>query len=81
MAGTKDTSGYQWILAYGIVIMIISFIMKFKAGYTAIYYCLVLSCLLMFIIDSKFIIAGLAPLLPANGQSNTGPTGPVVTAL
>lgn len=54
---------YKFILAYGVVIMIVIFIMKFKAGYALIYYILVLALFLMLVLESKFIVNALAPII------------------
>jgi hypothetical protein len=55
-------SGYKFILAYGIVIMLVIFLMKYKAGYVFVYNILVLALLLLLVTQSKFITESLKPI-------------------
>lgn len=55
-------SEYKYILAYAIVGVALVFIMRFKAGYAAIYYTLILAIIMLFLVESKFIAQSLAPL-------------------
>lgn len=58
---------YKYILAYGVIIMIVIFIMKFKAGYAFIYYTLVLALFLLVVLESRFIVQALSPITIKEG--------------
>jgi hypothetical protein len=57
-----DTSGYKYIIAYGVMIAILVLVSKTKVGYVAIYYSLILSLFLLLVTHSDFVKNILAPL-------------------
>jgi hypothetical protein len=67
---TDIGSGFKWVLAYTIAIVIFVLIAKFKAGYTAIYYSLLLCLLFLLVTQARFIYNALSPLFtPQTGES------------
>lgn len=70
MAGAIE-SGYKYVLAYGMLIMILVFTAKFKAGYNAIYYTLILLLFLVLVTESKFIVTALAPITATASTAGT----------
>ncbi|SRR5260221_7703443 len=56
------SSGYQYILAYGVAIMIFMFAIKTRIGYKLFYYLFVLLLLLLLVSESGFIAKSLAPI-------------------
>lgn len=64
-------SGFKYILAYTIAIAIFVLIAKFRAGYTTIYYGLLIILLFLIVTQSKFIYDALLPILP-QGQTQGG---------
>jgi Lysozyme like domain len=67
---TDVGSGFKYVLAYTIAIIIFILIAKFKAGYTAIYYALLLCLLFLLVTQAKFIYNALSPLFTQTGESN-----------
>jgi hypothetical protein len=63
-------SGYKYILAYTIAIALFVMLARFKAGYAAIYYGLLLCLLLLIVTESRFIWQALAPIAPALQGAN-----------
>lgn len=68
---TLDDVGSAWkyVLAYIVVILIFTFIAKFEAGYTALYYLAVLFLLMLFVTQSAWIANAIAPITQANQQT------------
>jgi hypothetical protein len=64
-------SGFKYVLAYTIAIAIFVLIAKFRAGYTSIYYGLLIILLFLLVTQSKFIYESLLPILP-QGQNQGG---------
>lgn len=62
---TDAGSGFKYILAYTVAISIFVIIARFRAGYVAIYYGLVLLLLLLLVTESRFIWNALAPIAPS----------------
>jgi len=65
-----DDSGYPYILGYGVIIALMIFIMKFKAGYAAIYYMSILALLLLVLAESKFIVQSVSIFGPGEKIQN-----------
>lgn len=64
-AFTDTGSGWKYILAYTVAIAIFIGLSKFKAGYAAIYYCLLLALMFLVITQAKFIYDALKPITGA----------------
>lgn len=74
MADTKTkNTDYKYILAYALFFIILIFISKSKAGYTAIYYGLVLCVMYVLVLDYKWIATTLEPISgPLTSSSDAG---------
>lgn len=57
---TQTGSGYTYILAYLIVIILLTVVSKTRMGYVSIYYLLLLTIILLFVTQAQFIAAALA---------------------
>lgn len=57
---------YQYVAAYGIAIVIFALIAKTKAGYSILYYSLVLGLLFLLFSQGKVIVSYLNPILTGN---------------
>lgn len=64
-SGNPIESGYKYILAYGIMIGLAVLATKTRAGYTVVYYLLVLALLLILVTQSQFIADALKPITSA----------------
>lgn len=66
---SATNSGYKYILAYGIMFMMLFFASKTKVGYTAIYYLLVLSIVILLVTQYQFIAQAMQPLTANSNES------------
>lgn len=61
-------SGWSYILAYTVAILIFAFIAHFEAGYSFLYYLAVLFVLLLVVTQARFIAVSLEPLTGFAGK-------------
>jgi hypothetical protein len=62
-------SGWSYILAYTVVILIFAFISHFEAGYSFLYYLAVLFFILLLVTQARFIQVSLEPITGFFGQN------------
>lgn len=70
---TDTGSGFNYILAYTVAILLFVLISKTRIGYIAIYYALSLALIFLVVTQSQFIAHALAPLEPAGTGTNQIP--------
>jgi hypothetical protein len=71
-------SGFQYILSYGLVIMLFVMLSKIRAGYVFLYYLLVLCILYVIVVDYQWIAQTIAPVtgtIPATAVLGTPTAG------
>lgn len=55
-------SDYQYLLAYGAIILIILLVIKSRVGYVTVYYALALFAFTLFLLSSNILVKILAPI-------------------
>lgn len=78
-AETNNESAFKWLLAWGLVLILILVFNRTRWGHTLIYYGLALSLLLLVLANYQGITTLLAPASGGAGEESTSP-GPNASA-
>lgn len=79
---TPSVSAYQYLVAWGVIFLILALINRSRIGHAAIYYTLVLAIVLLIVTQADAITSLLTPIIPHNNGSepvNNPPEGATQT--
>ena len=74
LAGSGNVSAYSWLLAWGVLLAIVTLINKTRIGHAAIYYALLLMLFFVILSNYRFIQTALIPFASI-GASSQGTQG------
>lgn len=74
LAGSGNVSAYSWLLAWGVLLALLTLINKTRVGHAAIYYALVLTLFFVVLSNYRFIQTALIPFASI-GASHQGASG------
>lgn len=66
--GAAAPSAYAWLLAWGVVLAVLTFINRTRIGHAAIYYALLLMLFFVVVSNYRFITSSLAPFQTLQAQ-------------
>jgi len=73
LAGSGNVSAYSWLLAWGVLLAVVTLINKTRIGHAAIYYALLLTLFFVVLSNYRFIQTALIPFASI-GQGPKGPS-------
>lgn len=75
LAGSGNVSAYSWLLAWGVLLAIVTLINKTRIGHAAIYYALLLMLFFVILSNYRFIQTALIPFASIGASSQGGQGG------
>lgn len=75
LAGSGNVSAYSWLLAWGVLLAVVTLINKTRIGHAAIYYALLLMLFFVILSNYRFIQTALIPFASIGASSQGGQGG------
>src|SRR6185437_10222679 len=69
LAGSGNVSAYSWLLAWGVLLAVVTLINKTRIGHAAIYYALLLTLFFVVLSNYRFIQTALIPFASIGASS------------